>query len=91
MARLGKRKAFDVALCPFVLNELTRNVNPIKLREYLSAGLPVVSTVPDGPHARIYRDIAAKVRDQLAGRSGKAAAKAASPRLRRGPQQAIAH
>lgn len=40
----GYCKAFDVALCPFVLNELTRNVNPIKLREYLSAGVPVVST-----------------------------------------------
>jgi glycosyltransferase involved in cell wall biosynthesis len=37
-------KAFDVGLIPFKLNELTRNVNPIKLREYLSAGLPVVST-----------------------------------------------
>jgi glycosyltransferase involved in cell wall biosynthesis len=37
-------KAFDVGLCPFVTNELTRNINPIKLREYLSAGLPVVSS-----------------------------------------------
>jgi glycosyltransferase involved in cell wall biosynthesis len=37
-------KAFSVGLIPFVVNELTRNVNPIKLREYLSAGLPVVST-----------------------------------------------
>ena len=37
-------KGFDVGIIPFVLNELTRNVNPIKLREYLSAGLPVVST-----------------------------------------------
>lgn len=37
-------KAFDVGIIPFKLNELTRNVNPIKLREYLSAGLPVVST-----------------------------------------------
>jgi len=37
-------KAFNVGIIPFVLNELTRNVNPIKLREYLSAGLPVVST-----------------------------------------------
>jgi glycosyltransferase involved in cell wall biosynthesis len=37
-------KAFDVGLVPFRINELTRNVNPIKLREYLSAGLPVVST-----------------------------------------------
>jgi len=37
-------KAFDVAICPFVSNELTRNINPIKLREYLSAGLPVVAS-----------------------------------------------
>ena len=29
---------------PFVVNELTRNVNPIKLREYLAAGRAVVST-----------------------------------------------
>jgi glycosyltransferase involved in cell wall biosynthesis len=37
-------KGFDVAVCPFVMNELTRCINPIKLREYLSAGLPVVAT-----------------------------------------------
>jgi len=37
-------KAFDVAIIPFVINELTINVNPIKLREYLAAGLPVVAT-----------------------------------------------
>jgi glycosyltransferase involved in cell wall biosynthesis len=36
--------AFDVALVPFVRNELTAAVNPIKLREYLCAGLPVVAT-----------------------------------------------
>jgi glycosyltransferase involved in cell wall biosynthesis len=36
--------AFDVGLIPFEVNELTTAVNPIKLREYLSAGLPVVST-----------------------------------------------
>jgi glycosyltransferase involved in cell wall biosynthesis len=35
--------AFDVALIPMKLNELTLNVNPLKLREYLAAGLPVVS------------------------------------------------
>lgn len=34
----------QVALIPFQLNELTRAVNPIKLREYLSAGVPVVTT-----------------------------------------------
>ncbi len=40
----GYCKAFDVALLPFVKNELTENANPLKLREYLAAGLPVVST-----------------------------------------------
>jgi glycosyltransferase involved in cell wall biosynthesis len=35
---------FDVGMIPFVVNELTRAVNPIKLREMLSAGCPVVST-----------------------------------------------
>lgn len=35
---------FDVALIPFAYNDLTLAVNPIKLREYLSAGLPVVAT-----------------------------------------------
>lgn len=37
-------KAFDVAVCPFVEGELSRNVDPVKLREYLSAGVPVVTT-----------------------------------------------
>ncbi len=37
-------KGFDVGLIPFRINTLTRAVNPIKLREYLAAGLPVVST-----------------------------------------------
>jgi hypothetical protein len=37
-------KYFDVGLIPFKISELTRAVNPIKLREYLAAGLPVVST-----------------------------------------------
>ena len=37
-------KAFDVALMPFKVNELTLASNPLKVREYLGAGLPVVST-----------------------------------------------
>ena len=37
-------KAFDVALNPFRINRLTLNANPLKVREYLAAGLPVVST-----------------------------------------------
>lgn len=35
---------FHVGIIPFVVNDLTRSVNPIKLREMLSAGCPVVST-----------------------------------------------
>jgi glycosyltransferase involved in cell wall biosynthesis len=34
---------FDVGLIPFRLNRLVQAVNPIKLREYLAAGLPVVT------------------------------------------------
>lgn len=40
----GYAAGFDAALLPFRINDLTRAVNPIKLREYLAAGLPVVST-----------------------------------------------
>jgi ATP-binding protein involved in chromosome partitioning len=47
----------------------------MEIREKSDAGLPVVATAPDGPHARIYRDIAARVRDQMVGRAGKAAPK----------------
>jgi len=37
-------KAFDVSLMPFRVNELTLNANPLKVREYLAAGLQCVST-----------------------------------------------
>jgi len=36
-------RGFDVAVLPFVVNELTLSSNPLKLREYLAAGLPVVA------------------------------------------------
>jgi ATP-binding protein involved in chromosome partitioning len=39
------------------------------IREKSDSGLPVVATVPDGPLAAAYRDIAAKVRDQIKGPS----------------------
>jgi len=50
----GYCRAFDVGIIPFEVNEMTRNINPIKLREYLSAGLPVVST--ELPEAKFYGD-----------------------------------
>jgi len=43
-------KGSDVGLIPFVKSELTDNCNPLKLPEYASAGLPVVST--DIPEVR---------------------------------------
>ena len=51
----GYCKAIDVGLIPFVKSTLTENCNPLKLYEYLSAGLPVVST--DIPEVREYRDL----------------------------------
>jgi glycosyltransferase involved in cell wall biosynthesis len=59
-------KSFDVGLIPYRIDERMTFVNPIKLREYLSAGVPVVSTpvpevvryqhlcaIADGPDATI--------------------------------------
>jgi glycosyltransferase involved in cell wall biosynthesis len=48
--------AFGCCLIPFALNELTEGVNPIKLREYLAAGRPVVSTPL--PEVRRYEGVA---------------------------------
>lgn len=41
-------KGFDAGIIPYRIDERMAFVNPLKLREYLSAGLPVVSTpVPE--------------------------------------------
>lgn len=45
-------KSIDIALIPFLVNDLTRDLNPLKLREYLAAGMPVVAT--DLPPLRAY-------------------------------------
>src|SRR6185503_19983827 len=45
------------------------------IREKSDAGLPVVATEPDGPHAAIYRDIARRVLDQIKGGAQRAAPK----------------
>jgi hypothetical protein len=36
--------SLDVALMPWQSNEWIRHANPIKIKEYLAVGLPVVST-----------------------------------------------
>ncbi|GAA2150978.1 glycosyltransferase family 1 protein [Kitasatospora kazusensis] len=45
-------RGFDVALMPWLDNDWVRHCNPIKLKEYLALGLPVVST--DFPEVRRY-------------------------------------
>jgi glycosyltransferase involved in cell wall biosynthesis len=51
----GYCKGFDVGIIPFRINELTVRANPLKLREYLAAGVPVVST--DMPEIRRYEAV----------------------------------
>ncbi|MGN9845719.1 glycosyltransferase [Nonomuraea sp. H19] len=45
---------FDVAIMPWQDNAWIRHANPIKLKEYLALGLPIVST--DFPELAHYRD-----------------------------------
>ena len=35
---------FDIGIIPFAKNEFTKNIYPLKINEYLAAGLPVIST-----------------------------------------------
>ncbi len=46
---------FDVALMPWLDNTWIRHCNPIKMKEYLALGLPVVST--DFPEVHRYADV----------------------------------
>lgn len=54
-------QGFDVGIIPYVLNEETKAVDPLKLLEYLAAGIPVVSTAL--PEARKYGDVVAIAED----------------------------
>lgn len=52
---------FDVALMPWLRNDWIEHSNPIKLKEYLALGTPVVST--DFPEVRYYSDVVAVAGD----------------------------
>lgn len=78
----GYCKAFDVAILPFVLNELTLAANPLKLREYLAAGLPVVATpLPEVQRLEGLVRMARTPREYLAEIDGLLAAGRRGPRL----------
>jgi ATP-binding protein involved in chromosome partitioning len=66
----GARHEADRLGVPF-LGEVPLHMT---IREKSDAGLPVVATEPDGPHAKIYRDIAVKVLAAMKG-GGRAAPK----------------
>ncbi len=85
-ARLPEAMAsFDVALLPYVRSELTRSINPLKLREYLASGRPIVATsLPEvaryAPEVRLADTAEATivaVAGALAGPSDRRAARAA--------------
>ncbi len=70
---LGKRpyselpaymQSFDVGLVPYVLNRAALAINPLKLLEYLAAGIPVVTTAL--PEARSFASMVAIAEDQQA-------------------------
>jgi glycosyltransferase involved in cell wall biosynthesis len=83
----GYAKAFDVALMPFKVNELTMAANPLKVREYLAAGLPVVSTpIPEVERLGVCRigadadSIVREIAGALAAGSGPSEVRAAQVR-----------
>lgn len=84
----GYCKAFSVGLVPHHVNELTVHMSPIKLREYLSAGLPVVTTAL--PEALPYRDHLTVASDHDAFERGiEAALQEKSPAERRARSDAM--
>ncbi|MEZ4366422.1 MAG: glycosyltransferase [Kofleriaceae bacterium] len=82
-------RGFDVGLIPYRIDERMAFVNPIKLREYLSAGVPVVSTAV--PEVRRYAHLATVADDHEAFIAGVEAALAAdTPAARRQRSEAMA-
>jgi glycosyltransferase involved in cell wall biosynthesis len=51
----GYCKAYDVCIIPYIINEFTSSIMPLKLVEYLATGKPVVTTAL--PAADDFRDL----------------------------------
>lgn len=87
----GVLRAADVCLVPYVVNELTRSCNPLKVFEYLATGKPVVATDLDGLEwcddvihvAEDRDDFVAGVQQTLDEASHAASSQAREERLRR--------
>ena len=58
----GYGSAFDVAIMPWLRNEWSEHCNPIKAKEYLALGMPVVSTYY--PEVESLREVIAVAADQ---------------------------
>lgn len=48
-------KYFDVAILPFKINNITKSTSPIKMFEYMAAGVPIVSV--DLPEPKKYKSV----------------------------------
>ncbi len=51
----GYLKGLDVCMIPYLINDFTRNIYPLKLHEYLASGKPVVTT--EIPACREFGDL----------------------------------
>ncbi len=69
-------QAFDVGIIPYVENDWTRGVDPLKLLEYLAAGIPVVASPL--PEVRKY----AECRPRRPARPSRSSRPCATPSLR---------
>jgi glycosyltransferase involved in cell wall biosynthesis len=48
-------KAFDLGIIPYEINEQSKNISPLKLYDYLAAGIPIV--ISDLPAAHEFKEV----------------------------------
>jgi glycosyltransferase involved in cell wall biosynthesis len=82
-------RGFHASIVPFRMTELTHSVNPIKLREYAAAGLPIVSSPL--PEVRKCADIAtcAETLDEWVNALRDAVARGGDPEARRAQSERV--